>query len=554
MQIIIPMSGYGERFRTAGYTVPKPMIPVDGKPIVCHVIDMFPGETDFLFICNQDHLDTPEYRIRETLEQYCPTGKIVGIAPHKLGPVYAALQVSDLVRRDGPVVLNYCDFTCYWDWSHFKAFAAATQCDGAIPSYRFFHPHLLGSTYYAYQREKDGWVSEIQEKMPYTDTPMNEYASSGTYYFRSGQKMLDYSNLTIGRDDLTVGGEYYASMVFRPMIEAGERIAVYELQHFMQWGTPHDLAEYVRWSNTFRGLIDPTLAAHPVSPGRGALVVPMAGLGQRFVDRGYRTPKPLLPVSGKPMVVQAASDMPAADQHVFVLRQDLPGLEAIEQSLAAAFPGAEFEVLEKLTDGQARTSLAGVDRVNPALPVTIGACDNGMLYAMGEYQSLMADPGTDVIVWVMRGHPGAIRSPKQYGWVEEAGGLVKGVSVKVALGNPATEPAIIGTFTFKRAADFVAAANRMIARDARVNNEFYVDTAINDAVALGLRCRILEVKHYIGWGTPDDLLTFEYWQSCFDKWPSHPYTLEGDSRIAPDQVDGLRKRYGKRVPDLPYGL
>ena len=52
MQIVIPMSGFGERFRRAGYTVPKPLIKIDGKPIIEHVIDMFPGETNFIFICN----------------------------------------------------------------------------------------------------------------------------------------------------------------------------------------------------------------------------------------------------------------------------------------------------------------------------------------------------------------------------------------------------------------------------------------------------------------------------------------------------------------------
>ena len=63
MQIIIPMSGFGERFRRAGYTVPKPLVEIDGKPIIAHVIDMFPGETDFIFICNRDHLNEPAYRM-----------------------------------------------------------------------------------------------------------------------------------------------------------------------------------------------------------------------------------------------------------------------------------------------------------------------------------------------------------------------------------------------------------------------------------------------------------------------------------------------------------
>jgi len=67
MQVVIPMSGFGERFRAAGYVVPKPLIAVEGKPIIAHVIDLFPGETDFIFVCNQEHLDTPGYRMAETL-------------------------------------------------------------------------------------------------------------------------------------------------------------------------------------------------------------------------------------------------------------------------------------------------------------------------------------------------------------------------------------------------------------------------------------------------------------------------------------------------------
>ena len=85
MQIVIPMSGQGSRFLRAGYSQLKPLIEVDGMPMIEHVVRMFPGETDFLFICGQDALETiPE--LRPTLERLAPRGKIVGIAPHKRGP------------------------------------------------------------------------------------------------------------------------------------------------------------------------------------------------------------------------------------------------------------------------------------------------------------------------------------------------------------------------------------------------------------------------------------------------------------------------------------
>ena len=107
MQIIIPMSGFGERFRKAGYAVPKPLIPVDGKPIIQHVVEMFPGEADFLFICSQEHLDEPAYRMAETLRRIAPNGRIFGIPPHKKGPISAVLQARDLVKPGQPVYVNY---------------------------------------------------------------------------------------------------------------------------------------------------------------------------------------------------------------------------------------------------------------------------------------------------------------------------------------------------------------------------------------------------------------------------------------------------------------
>ncbi len=51
MQIIIPMSGFGERFRKAGYKIPKPLIEVDGKPIIQYIVEMFSKEDDFIFVC-----------------------------------------------------------------------------------------------------------------------------------------------------------------------------------------------------------------------------------------------------------------------------------------------------------------------------------------------------------------------------------------------------------------------------------------------------------------------------------------------------------------------
>mgnify|MGYP001597444297 CR=1 FL=1 len=554
MQIVIPMSGFGERFRRAGYLFPKPLIEIDGKPIIAHVIDLFPGETDFIFICNRDHLAEPAYRMEEIIRRHCPTGRVVAIDAHKLGPVHAVLQVANLIDPQQPVVVNYADFSCYWNWEHFCDFVARSKCDGAIPAYKGFHPHTLGTTNYAYMRETDGWVLDIQEKQPYTDNRMEEYASSGTYYFASGQMMLDAFQATKDRN-LNAGSEFYASLAYKPMLESGRRVAVYDLQHFMQWGTPEDVAEYRMWSNAFRRLADPAYASVPTVGG--TTLIPMAGLGERFLREGYAVPKPLIPVSGKPMAVQATAVLPATARHVFVLRREMPGLDSIETVLRATSPAVQTVVLDGPTDGQARSALLGW-QADPATeraagPLTIAACDNGGLYRPESLQALLDDPDTDVIVWVARGYPNAARHPRMYGWIACAEGSdrVTGVSVKTPLGDPARDPIITGTFTFRRGTDFARAVERMIAREARINGEYYIDTCIEDALALGLNVRTFEIDSYLCWGTPNDLHTFEYWQSCFDKWPGHPYRLEEDRHVAPNMLASLRQTYQTTLPTLP---
>lgn len=553
MQIVIPMSGFGERFRRAGYDLPKPLIEIDGKPIIEHVVDMFPGETDFIFICNEDHLAHPDYRMARTLERIAARGRILGIPAHKRGPVHAVLQARHLIDPAAPVVVNYCDFTCYWDWQHFKEYVRACGCAASIPAYKGFHPHTLGSTNYAYMRERDGWVLDIQEKQPYTDNRMEEYASSGTYHFSSGQLMLEAFDRTEALD-LNVGGEYYVSLAYRPLLADGLPVAVYPLQHFMQWGTPEDVAEYNGWSDVFRRLV---AGEPPAPPASGALVVPMAGLGQRFANEGYATTKPLIPVSGRPMVLQAAADLPAAARHAFVLRSDMPGHEAIAVSLAQSFDGAVIENVAQVTQGQACTALVGLDALaraggEPDGPVTFGACDNGALYDRAAFARLAAREDVDVIVWGVRGHANAARHPRMFGWIDaQDDGSINSISVKAPLSDPQRDPIVLGTFTFRRAQDFRRVVERLIARDGRVNGEFYIDSCINDAIALGLRCHLFEVDGFLSWGTPNDLRTFEYWQSCFHKWAGHPYRLERDPRVPAAEVAGLEARFRPLVPEAP---
>lgn len=549
MQIIVPMSGFGERFRRVGYKLPKPLIEVEGKPIIAHIIDMFPGEHDFIFICNKDHLAHSEYKMRETLLHYCPTGKVVPVESRKLGPVDAVLQAQQYIKLNAPCIVNYCDFTCYWNWQHFKQFVATLKCDGVIPAYKGFHPHSLGTTNYAYMREENGFVLDIQEKMPYTDNRMNEYASSGTYYFADSTQMIDAFKQTM-EQNLNVNGEFYVSLVYKILLKLNKEIAVYELQHFMQWGTPDDVVEYNMWSQTFKNILN--LNKHHASPKVGSVVIPMAGLGKRFVDEGYTVTKPLIKVSGTPMVIQATKLLPLVNQYEFVVRQDMPSYQKIIGLLKQYFIPSGFVELTNVTDGQATSAKLGVEKLLDNISaITIGTCDSGAIYDKDKFNALVNDD-IDLIVWGVRGYANAIRNPQMYGWVEADGKhYVQRAGVKQILNNVTTDFVILGTFTFKNIKIFMQCYESLIAREGRINGEYYLDSCITDALNLGFKCKIFEVDSYIPWGTPNELRTFEYWQSCFHKWGIHPYKLELDPMVDKESLVELTNKYREILPELP---
>ena len=146
VQIIIPMSGIGKRFKDAGYTVPKPLIVVDGKPIIEHVVNLFPEE-DISFICNTTHLK--ETNMKEILNSFCSNGKIYEVpVENRQGPVHAVSLIFDNINDDQEVIVSYCDYGTYWDYQEFLQDNRERNADGSIACYRGFHPHMLGTDNY----------------------------------------------------------------------------------------------------------------------------------------------------------------------------------------------------------------------------------------------------------------------------------------------------------------------------------------------------------------------------------------------------------------------
>ncbi len=155
----------------------------------------------------------------------------------------------------------------------------------------------------------------------------------------------------------------------------------------------------------------------------------------------------------------------------------------------------------------------------------------------------------DVAALSFRQHPASERNPLMYGWIKVDGVIsgfpkITGVSVKKAISDqPRNDHAIVGAFYFRRNQRLPQAFEKLKAENIRVHGEFYVDSMIEVAVRMGLTCVAFEVDDYICFGTPNDLKTFEYWQSFFHKCDWHPYSIEVD-RNANGKDAQLKERVG----------
>ena len=533
------MSGIGNRFLEAGYKEPKPLVLVDDKTIIEHVCNLFPGEDKFTFICNEKHLS--ETNMREVLQTIKPNSNIVEIPNHKKGPVYAVSLVEEFIEDDEEIIVNYCDFGTFWDYRDFLKHTRERGADGAIPSYKGFHPHMLGSTNYAFMKHDKQWMLQIKEKEPFTNNRMKEYASNGTYYFKKGSFVKKYFKKLIERD-INVNGEYYVSLVYNMLRKDGLKVSIYEIQHMLQWGTPEDLEEYRSWSKYFKDVIK---TQKKIKLKNSITLIPLAGHGSRFSKVGYNDPKPLIEVSGKPMIIQAANSLPFNYKHIFVTLKEHFRNYPLEKFLKEEYKVSEIISLDKVTDGQAVTCSLGLKNVGQNSSILISAADNGIMYDQKKFKKLIYDETIDAIIFTFRNHKSSKTNPEMYGWVKtDSENNSISVSVKVPISStPFKDHAIVGTFWLKKAKYFNHGLQNLLDKKIKVNSEYYVDSIMDELIKIGLRVKIFEVDHYICWGTPNDYETFVYWQSFFHKTSCHPYSLNKDLTVKKEKIQDLDNKY-----------
>lgn len=233
--------------------------------------------------------------------------------------------------------------------------------------------------------------------------------------------------------------------------------------------------------------------------GKMNVLIPMAGAGSRFEQAGYTFPKPLIDVNGKPMIQRVVENLNMDARHIFIVQKEHYEKYALQHTLNLIAPNCEIVQVEGITEGAACTTLLAKQFINNDEPLVLANSDQYVKWDSNEYMySCMADDIDGSILTFEATHP-----KWSYAKLNEDGFVVE-----VAEKKPISKHATVGIYFWKRGKDYVECAESMIAKDIRVNNEFYVCPVYNEALLRGARVKTFHIDKMWGLGTPEDLDLF----------------------------------------------
>jgi len=232
LNVLIPMAGAGSRFAQQGYTFPKPLIEVHGKPMIEVVVNNLNMEANFIFLVQKEHYD--KYNLKYLLNLIAPKCKIVLLEGMTEGAACTTLLAKEFINNDNPLVIANSDQFIEWNSNECMYAFSADQIDGGILTFEAHHPK------WSYAKLDDnGFVSEVAEKKVISDN-----ATVGVYYWKKGSDYVKYAEEMIAKN-VRVNNEFYVCPVFNEAIADGKKFRIKKIAKMWGIGTPEDLKYFL---------------------------------------------------------------------------------------------------------------------------------------------------------------------------------------------------------------------------------------------------------------------------------------------------------------------
>ena len=232
MNVLIPMAGAGSRFQQAGYTFPKPLIDVRGKPMIQVVAENLNVEATFVYVVQKEHRE--KYNLDTLLNLITPNCKIVEVDGVTEGAACTTLLAKEHIDTDAPLLMANSDQFVEWDSNEFMYKMVEQNLDGGIVTFKATHPKWSFA-----KTDEYGFVTEVAEK-----NPISDIATVGIYYWKHGSDYVRFAEQMIQKN-IRVNNEFYVCPVFNEAIGDGKKIKTFDVPAMWGLGTPEDLKYYL---------------------------------------------------------------------------------------------------------------------------------------------------------------------------------------------------------------------------------------------------------------------------------------------------------------------
>jgi len=246
---VMLLAGRGKRFSDAGYKLPKPLIEVDGAPMVVSAAKDLPKSDKLVFVVSGDYVQNHD--IDNTLKKYFPQAEIVVQTIPLQGQAHSALQAENSVDPESILTVGTCDSGMVYNHEKFEQMLADPEVDAIMWAFRNYPPMETTPTAYGWiDTDEKGFVKKVLYKVPLSDKPLNDYAVFGSFTYKKAKYCFENAKEMIEKN-LKSGAEFSLDECTNVLVKNGLKVKVFEVDVFKCWGTPNELRTYLYWRNYF---------------------------------------------------------------------------------------------------------------------------------------------------------------------------------------------------------------------------------------------------------------------------------------------------------------
>jgi len=232
LNVLIPMAGAGSRFEAAGYSFPKPLIEVHGKPMIQVVIENLNIDAKYIYIVQKSHYE--KYNLEYLLKLLTPNCEIIQTEGLTEGAACTTLLARKLINSNSSLIIANSDQFIEWNSGETIYSFMADGIDGGIVTFNSAHPK------WSYVRvDQNGILEEVAEKKP-----ISNIATVGIYFWRKGSDYVKYAERMIEKN-IRTNGEFDVCPVFNQAIEDGKKFKIRNINKMWGLGTPEDLDYFI---------------------------------------------------------------------------------------------------------------------------------------------------------------------------------------------------------------------------------------------------------------------------------------------------------------------